>query len=82
LPVFAAEEWAEKIRSQSQTIYSEVPKGTLIMDATCCPADISYPQDIRLLNEALEKLKHIADAYLRPKHCRGRIWGWQAQLWA
>ena len=20
--------------------------------------------------------------YLRPKHCRGRIWGWQAQLWA
>ena len=20
--------------------------------------------------------------YLRPKHCRGRIWSWQAQLWA
>ena len=25
-PVFDTEEWAEKIRSQSQTIYSEVPK--------------------------------------------------------
>ena len=24
-PVFDTEEWAEKIRSQSQTIYSEVP---------------------------------------------------------
>ena len=24
-PVFGAEEWAEKIRSQPQTIYSEVP---------------------------------------------------------
>ena len=27
-PVFDTEEWAEKIRSQSQTIYSEVPKTT------------------------------------------------------
>ena len=26
-PVFSTEEWAEKIRSQPQTIYSEVPKG-------------------------------------------------------
>ena len=25
-PVFDTEEWAEKIRSQSQTIYSEIPK--------------------------------------------------------
>ena len=25
-PVFDTEEWAEKIRSQPQTIYSEVPK--------------------------------------------------------
>ena len=38
-------------------------KGTLIMDATCCPADISYPQDFQLLNEAREKLEHIVDAY-------------------
>ena len=26
-PAFDTEEWAEKIRSQSQTIYSELPKG-------------------------------------------------------
>jgi hypothetical protein len=35
--------------------------GTLIMDATCCPADISYPQDINLLNETREKLECVID---------------------
>lgn len=38
-------------------------KGTLIMNATCCPADISCPQDFQLLNEAREKLEHIVDVY-------------------
>ena len=38
-------------------------KGTLILDATCCPADISYPQDFQLLNEAREKPEHIVDVY-------------------
>lgn len=35
--------------------------GTLIMDATCCPADIAYPQDVNLLNEAREKLEGLID---------------------
>lgn len=35
--------------------------GTLVMDATCCPADIAYPQDINLLNEAREKLEEAID---------------------
>lgn len=35
--------------------------GTLIMDATCCPADIAYPQDVNLLNEAREKVEGIID---------------------
>ncbi len=34
-------------------------KGTLTLDATCAPADIRYPQDISLLNEAREKLETI-----------------------
>ena len=34
-------------------------KGTLILDATCAPANIRYPQDISLLNEAREKLETI-----------------------
>lgn len=35
--------------------------GTLIVDATCCPADIAYPQDVNLLSEAREKLEEIID---------------------
>lgn len=31
-------------------------KGTLTLDATCAPANIRYPQDVSLLNEAREKL--------------------------
>lgn len=33
--------------------------GTLIIDATCAPVNIRYPQDISLLNEAREKLEYI-----------------------
>ena len=35
--------------------------GTLVLDATCCPADISYPQDINLLNATREKLEKTID---------------------
>lgn len=34
-------------------------KGTLTLDATCAPANIRYPQDISLLNEAREKRETI-----------------------
>lgn len=34
-------------------------RGTLIVDATCAPVNIRYPQDISLLNEAREKLETI-----------------------
>ena len=37
----------------------EENKGTLTLDATCAPANIRYPQDISLLNEAREKLETI-----------------------
>ena len=35
--------------------------GTLILDATCCPADIAYPQDINLLSQVREKLEQTVD---------------------
>ena len=35
--------------------------GTLVLDATCCPADIAYPQDIDLLNQAREKAEKTVD---------------------
>lgn len=37
----------------------EEGQGTLILDATCAPVNIRYPQDISLLNEAREKLETI-----------------------
>lgn len=33
--------------------------GTLILDATCAPSNIRYPQDFSLLNEAREKIETI-----------------------
>ena len=36
-------------------------KGTLILDATCAPADLRYPTDLGLLNEARENLEEIID---------------------
>ncbi|MBN2843689.1 MAG: IS5 family transposase, partial [Sedimentisphaerales bacterium] len=41
-------------------------KGKLIVDATCTPADISYPTDLSLLNEAREKSEEIIDAMHEP----------------
>ena len=39
------------------TAKEDTNKGTLTLDATCAPANIRYPQDISLLNEAREKLE-------------------------
>jgi hypothetical protein len=36
-------------------------KGTLIMDSTCAPQNIRYPQDLSLLNEARENLERMID---------------------
>ena len=36
-------------------------KGQLILDATCAPADIRYPTDLGLLNDAREKTEQIID---------------------
>jgi len=39
----------------------EFVQGTLILDATCAPQNISYPQDTNLLNEAREYLEDTID---------------------
>jgi len=44
----------------------EKNQGTLLLDATCTPADISYPTDLSLLNEAREKLENIIDLLHAP----------------
>ena len=41
-------------------------QGTLIVDATCAPADIHFPTDVSLLNEGREKLEEIIDCLHDP----------------
>jgi hypothetical protein len=55
--------------------------GTLSIDASCTPADITYPTDLKLLNEARESTERIIDDLCkqstdlrkhRPRYVRGR----------
>jgi len=43
--------------------YKQEPKneGTLILDATCAPADIHFPTDVALLNDSRVKLEEMID---------------------
>ncbi len=41
-------------------------KGKLVIDATCTPADITYPTDLNLLNDAREKTEEIIDEMHKP----------------
>ena len=41
-------------------------KGKLIVDATCTPADVAYPTDLNLLNEAREKTEAMIDTMHAP----------------
>jgi hypothetical protein len=42
-------------------------EGTLIMDATCAPQNIRFPQDASLLNEARENLEKMIDDLHKPE---------------
>ena len=50
--------------------------GTLVLDATCAPQNIKYPQDVSLLNEAREGLEGLVDylcatfGYYKPRMYR------------
>lgn len=52
-----------RVDNSSEQIASEKPthKGKLLIDATCVPADIRYPTDLSLLNEAREKTEEVID---------------------
>ena len=38
---------------------AECNKGTIILDATCCPVDMRFPTDVSLLNEGRERLERM-----------------------
>jgi IS5 family transposase len=52
--------------SSEQPTDENTNQGKLIIDATCAPADIRYPTDVSLLNEAREKTDAIIDQLHRP----------------
>jgi hypothetical protein len=57
--------------SPATGIKSDDNDGKLLIDATCTPADIRYPTDLSLLNEAREKLEKIIDCLYEP--LKGKI---------
>ena len=57
---------ATKENSSLETPAPVPLQGKLLLDATCAPADIAYPTDLSLLNEAREKLEHIIDVLHTP----------------
>jgi transposase, IS5 family len=46
----------------SQSTEKSMNQGILLIDATCAPADIRYPTDLSLLNEARETTEKLIDA--------------------
>lgn len=43
-------------------------KGTLILDATCVPQNIAYPQDVNLLNDSRKNLESVIDKACEDNH--------------
>ena len=59
------EEEVKAKKSESGDSKSEVRnRGKLILDASCAPADISYPTDLELLNQARKHTETIIDILL------------------
>ena len=53
-------------KSESKETRETPNKGQLILDATCTPADINYPNDLELLNQARVKTEKIIDTLYKP----------------
>lgn len=47
--------------SPDEPLQGKTGGSSMIIDASVAPADIAYPTDLNLLNEAREKLKGIID---------------------
>ncbi len=64
--VHASDEGASDSVSENVSAELAPNQGKLLLDATCTPADIAYPTDLSLLNEAREKLERIIDILHAP----------------
>jgi transposase, IS5 family len=66
LKATSSQEKQKAQETSSNDDQSAPPQGKLLMDATCTPADITYPTDLKLLNEAREKTEEIIDTMHAP----------------
>ncbi|OKH30420.1 transposase [[Phormidium ambiguum] IAM M-71] len=57
----ATSEPAAENQSESDEVSERKNRGKLIADATCAPGDITYPTDLKILNQAREKTEKIID---------------------
>lgn len=53
----------ENEQAKTEDVTKEENKGTLIIDATCTPADIAYPTDLELCDKARRWTEIIVDHY-------------------
>lgn len=66
--IIAKAEGKDESADDDDSDESEPPNsGSLIVDATCAPQNIRYPQDTSLLNEARENLEQMVDDLHDPK---------------
>jgi IS5 family transposase len=61
----------EEVGEPVEEIEGRKNQGKLILDATCAPADIRYPTDLGLLNEARKETERIIDNLYKP--LRGKL---------
>ena len=59
-------ETPEECALQSSSKEDQNNKGSLLIDATCIPSDITYPTDLKLLNQAREKTEQMIDVLFEP----------------
>ncbi len=57
----AGDKESDDSNSSKKSADKPANKGKLLIDATCAPADISFPTDIKLLNEGREILESVID---------------------
>ena len=67
--MFVKREKEEKTDSGDDPPSTPPNSGKLVLDATCAPADIRYPSDLSLLNEARENTEEIIE----------ELWGYSAR---
>jgi hypothetical protein len=62
----AEEKKPEAAEATVEEISEPKNQGKLILDATCAPADIRYPNDLGILNQAREQTEEIIDSLYEP----------------